>query len=90
MGINWDNSPLFWGEYYSDTPFMLSPISPGSPNVSYTMPQRYGFLEDLYGLKGLEFCQNPTSCFFVLCVYYISVMRQTCWIGPPEYVSNRI
>ena len=23
---------------------MLSPISPGSPNVSYTMPQRYGFL----------------------------------------------
>ena len=44
MGINWDNSPLFWGEYYSDTPFMLSPISPGSPNVSYTMPQRYDFL----------------------------------------------
>eukprot|EP01047_Picozoa_sp_COSAG01_P144393 COSAG01_NODE_76250_length_188_cov_26.011236_1_plen_55_part_01 len=43
MGINWDNSPLFGGEYYSDTPFMLSPISPGSPNVSYTMPQRYGF-----------------------------------------------
>jgi hypothetical protein len=21
-------------------------------------------IEDLYGLKGLEFCQNPTSCFF--------------------------
>eukprot|EP01047_Picozoa_sp_COSAG01_P135791 COSAG01_NODE_66102_length_271_cov_0.604651_1_plen_38_part_10 len=32
--FNWDNSPLFLGEYYPDTPFMLSPISPGSPNVS--------------------------------------------------------
>jgi hypothetical protein len=39
-GFIWDNSPLFWGEYYSDTPFMLSPISPGSPNVSYTMLHR--------------------------------------------------
>eukprot|EP01047_Picozoa_sp_COSAG01_P039008 COSAG01_NODE_3198_length_6430_cov_10.203759_4_plen_52_part_00 len=33
-------------------------------------------IEDLYGLKGLEFCQNPTSCFFLLCMYYISVTRQ--------------
>jgi hypothetical protein len=47
-------------------------------------------IEDLYGLKGLEFCQNPTRCFFLLCVYYISVIRQICWMGPPEYVTNRI
>eukprot|EP01047_Picozoa_sp_COSAG01_P022210 COSAG01_NODE_1312_length_10767_cov_25.248969_5_plen_70_part_00 len=47
-------------------------------------------IEELYGLKGLEFCQNPTSCFILLCVYYISVIRQICWIAPPGYVSNRI
>jgi hypothetical protein len=35
---------MAWVENYSDTLFMLSPISPGSPHVSYTMSQRYGFL----------------------------------------------
>eukprot|EP01047_Picozoa_sp_COSAG01_P110214 COSAG01_NODE_39045_length_481_cov_8.000000_1_plen_46_part_10 len=38
------DSPLLCVEYYSDTPFMLSPISTASHNVSYTMPQRYSFL----------------------------------------------
>jgi hypothetical protein len=48
-------------------------------------------LEELYGLKGLELCQNPTRvAFFKLCVYCISVTRQIGWVEPPEYVYNRI
>jgi hypothetical protein len=28
-------------------------------------------VEELYGLKGLNFCPNPPSRFFLLLVYYI-------------------
>jgi hypothetical protein len=38
---------------YSDTPFMLSPISTASHNVSYTMPQRYSFLTPGSVMKAL-------------------------------------
>ena len=53
MGHACDDSPLFCVEYYSGTPFMLSPISTASHNVSYTMPQRYSFLTPGSVMKAL-------------------------------------
>jgi hypothetical protein len=48
------DSPLFCVEYYSGTPFMLSPISTASHDVSYTMPQRYSFLTPGSVMKALS------------------------------------
>ena len=53
LGHACDDSPLFCVEYYSGTPFMLSPISTASHNVSYTMPQRYSFLTPGSVMKAL-------------------------------------
>ena len=53
MGHACDDSPLFCVEYYSGTPFMLSPISTASHDVSYTMPQRYSFLTPGSVMKAL-------------------------------------
>ena len=47
-------------------------------------------VEELDGLKGLKFCQNPPSRFFLLLVYYIIILRQICWKALPEYVPNGI
>eukprot|EP01047_Picozoa_sp_COSAG01_P097175 COSAG01_NODE_27538_length_683_cov_0.940068_1_plen_85_part_00 len=47
-------------------------------------------LEELYGLKGLNYAKIPLVAFFKLCVYCISVTREIGRVEPPEYVSNRI
>jgi hypothetical protein len=47
-------------------------------------------VEELYGLKGLNFCQNPPSRFFLLLVYYIISLRQICWKTSPKCVSNEM
>ena len=45
-------------------------------------------VEELDGLQGLKFCQNPPSRFFLLLVYYSIIVREICWTAPPKRDPN--
>jgi hypothetical protein len=45
-------------------------------------------VEELYGLKGLNFCQNPPSRFFLFLVFYIISFRAEIVATPTLVVAS--